>query len=445
MFNSKYEKGQTIVLIAVMIIGLLALAALVVDGGNFYLIRRQAQTAADSAALAAAYEKCVHHVEDLTGVVNDYAVQQNRADSATWSYSDPDENYPKGKITVNTFIERSTFFAKVISKDTVAVSATAAVGCFLPADANQILPVAWTCRAHEGTVDSCFLYQIPVEVWDDIIDDFSTPTARNTFFETYTLDVGDDGASTSLEKKQSYMTNYLAGVDPASEGADYPIIYMVMDDSNFQAEIDCMELNKRDDLPPPSGDLGSPPGVGLINCDFNDDGFLDVEGGAERGWLQLGDVGASDLWSVMLNGYPGVLYLPQWFVGSTGVINSVFINAHTIKFRKNLIPVYNAICEDTTEENLEADCSEDFVTSPQRDIIQESSGSQTYHRVPGIATFVITCVSKGTSEPCPGKTLSGVKKNTSVIEGYFLSGYVAGTKISNTGFDLGVYVLSLIE
>lgn len=428
MFNSKYEKGQTIVLIAVMIIGLLALAALVVDGGNFYLIRRQAQTAADSAALAAAYEKCVHHVEDLTGVVNDYAVQQNRADSATWSYSDPDENYPKGKITVNTFIERSTFFAKVISKDTVAVSATAAVGCFLPADANKILPVAWTCRAHTGTVDSCVLHQIPVEIWDEIVEEkgqawFQVNDVRHL------LDMGDVDNS-----KESFLTNFNTVLDTPPTLVDDPIVYLVMDDDSFDPELDCEELNTATD---------TTPGVGLINCDFNGDGIIDVEGGAERGWLQLDDGGgAVDLWNVMLNGYDGVLYMPQWFVANTGTINSVFINAHKIKFRKNLIPVYNALCEDTTYDTLQSDCQMDFKDG---DIKQESTGNQTYHRVPGIAVFVITCVSKGTPEPCPGKTLSGVAKNTSTLEGYFLSGYVAGTKISNSGFDLGVYVLSLIE
>ncbi|NIW44219.1 MAG: hypothetical protein GWN30_05450 [Gammaproteobacteria bacterium] len=207
-----------------------------------------------------------------------------------------------------------------------------------------------------------------------------------------------------------------------------------MDDDSFDPELDCEELNT---------DTDTTPGVGLINCDFDDDGFIDVEGGAERGWLQLSEGGgASDLWDVMLNGYDGVLYMPQWFVANTGTINSTFINAHDIKFRKNLIPVYNAICEDTTEETLTADCWEDYVPD---DLIQVSTGNQTYHRVPGIAVFVISCVSKGVPEPCPGKELSGVAGNTSTIEGYFLSGYVAGTKISNSGFDLGVYVLSLIE
>jgi hypothetical protein len=46
------EKGQSIVIIAAAMIGLLALAGLAIDGGNMFLQRRRAQNAADAGALA---------------------------------------------------------------------------------------------------------------------------------------------------------------------------------------------------------------------------------------------------------------------------------------------------------------------------------------------------------------------------------------------------------
>jgi hypothetical protein len=46
------ERGQSIVIIAAAMIGLLALAGLAIDGGNMFLQRRRAQNAADSGALA---------------------------------------------------------------------------------------------------------------------------------------------------------------------------------------------------------------------------------------------------------------------------------------------------------------------------------------------------------------------------------------------------------
>jgi len=51
---SKYERGQAIILIAFAIVGLIAIVALAIDGGNVFLDRRRAQNAADTAAYAAA-------------------------------------------------------------------------------------------------------------------------------------------------------------------------------------------------------------------------------------------------------------------------------------------------------------------------------------------------------------------------------------------------------
>ena len=52
--NKSSEKGQALVIIAFAIIGLLALTALAIDGGNVYSDRRNAQNAADTAVLATA-------------------------------------------------------------------------------------------------------------------------------------------------------------------------------------------------------------------------------------------------------------------------------------------------------------------------------------------------------------------------------------------------------
>ena len=54
MKNLSQEKGQAIVLFALAAIGLIAFAALAIDGGRVFSDRRHAQNAADSAALAVA-------------------------------------------------------------------------------------------------------------------------------------------------------------------------------------------------------------------------------------------------------------------------------------------------------------------------------------------------------------------------------------------------------
>ncbi len=53
MKRSNHQRGQALVLIVLALVGMIALTALAVDGGNVYSDRRRAQNAADSAALAA--------------------------------------------------------------------------------------------------------------------------------------------------------------------------------------------------------------------------------------------------------------------------------------------------------------------------------------------------------------------------------------------------------
>jgi hypothetical protein len=53
------ESGQSIVLLALSLVGLIAFVALAIDGGRLYAEKRHAQNAADNAALAAARSKCL--------------------------------------------------------------------------------------------------------------------------------------------------------------------------------------------------------------------------------------------------------------------------------------------------------------------------------------------------------------------------------------------------
>jgi hypothetical protein len=53
-FHMKSERGQALIVIAIALVVLAGVIALVIDGGNTFLDRRNAQNAADSAALAAA-------------------------------------------------------------------------------------------------------------------------------------------------------------------------------------------------------------------------------------------------------------------------------------------------------------------------------------------------------------------------------------------------------
>src|SRR5450432_4594695 len=53
-FSNKWERGQTIILVAVALVALLSMAALAVDVVTLYVARSEAQRAANAAAIAGA-------------------------------------------------------------------------------------------------------------------------------------------------------------------------------------------------------------------------------------------------------------------------------------------------------------------------------------------------------------------------------------------------------
>lgn len=92
------ERGQAIVLIAFAIIGLIALTALAVDGGNAYSERRHAQNAADAAVLDAALAKV--RGSNLTQLRNEGLA---RAASNDYVDSDPTSGSSSEDVNVEIY------------------------------------------------------------------------------------------------------------------------------------------------------------------------------------------------------------------------------------------------------------------------------------------------------------------------------------------------------
>lgn len=55
---AKYESGQAIVIIALVLVGLIAALGLAIDGGGLYFMQRDLQNATDAAVVAATYARC---------------------------------------------------------------------------------------------------------------------------------------------------------------------------------------------------------------------------------------------------------------------------------------------------------------------------------------------------------------------------------------------------
>ncbi len=134
------RKGQSLVLVALLLVVFIGLLAVVLDGGYGYLQRRAAQTAADAGALAGASEWCATGIASLAvDTAWEYAVQRNEALLATATLSD-------GIVRVETEILFSTFFGTIFNRPQLIASAEAEAGCFNPGEAEGIMPIAWSCR-----------------------------------------------------------------------------------------------------------------------------------------------------------------------------------------------------------------------------------------------------------------------------------------------------------
>ena len=77
------ERGQSLVFIAIFMVALIGILALAIDGGLGYSKRRQAQNAADAAALAGADALCDSDTStDARTVAEEYVVLNGGSDPA---------------------------------------------------------------------------------------------------------------------------------------------------------------------------------------------------------------------------------------------------------------------------------------------------------------------------------------------------------------------------
>lgn len=111
---TKNEKGQAAIILAFAVIALLAFAALAIDAGNAYTERREAQNAADAAAMAGARELVL---QCGTAAPNDQAI------------------YDAAEALVNANIQGATFDIRYVdaagnlSEDTVGQTGIVPCGC----------------------------------------------------------------------------------------------------------------------------------------------------------------------------------------------------------------------------------------------------------------------------------------------------------------------------
>jgi Flp pilus assembly protein TadG len=131
--KEKQQRGQILVMAAVMIVVLLGLSGLVVDGGQLMVELRKAQTAADAAALAGAYALVEGRTKlEAENTAEAYAASNGYADNATTTVT-PDANMSEPKtITVRASRRMNTFLAHLLTRDPTVAASAIAVAKVLP-------------------------------------------------------------------------------------------------------------------------------------------------------------------------------------------------------------------------------------------------------------------------------------------------------------------------
>jgi Flp pilus assembly protein TadG len=391
----KSEIGQALPIMVLMMFAILAMVALLLDGGSIMSNRRTAQAAADAGAMAGAQRACSGN-SDGQAVAEHYAIDLNGATSAVVTVVDT-------VVTVDATVETSSFFAKILGHETLVATATATAGCFGPMG-KSVVPLAWNCRA--PSLGSTLPYPFP-EDYGCAMQTLSWPDLEQL--------VEGDVSTLPIEDYDGNVVNYhMADTNVVNESGVPPEqLYIIFDSDKI-----CIE----DD-----------PLLGAIQCDLDGDGKKDLQVAGDRGWLYL-TADTSNIGDWVDEGpHPNItIESHQWLSGKSGVVVSVLNQMETHGFAGEvvLIPVYNMICEN--DPRVDTSCVADAHASPPwpaftgTDDFSEMKNSGPYYHILTFEPFYITCVNSQGN--CPGyeyaQTLPGnddLSANEPVIEGFFLS------------------------
>lgn len=437
------ERGQSLVLLALLLVGLIAMLGLAMDGGNFLSQRRAAQNAADAGALAGADLLCEAAgdpavVGDVIYTANYMATINNEADSANVSYSLDPENL---SVTVNTYIPHDTYFAHFLSSSLAEVTAdaTATAGCFGACFSEGVLPVAWSCRPPASG-------EVPPYPPPDPPPDPPPPEYGGDCTHEWV----------TMPRLDEILDGFEDGVpaDNCDSSGFCRELYIVMDSVSYQGDFYCITDENPD---------------GELYCDLDDDGEGDWIGSGGRSWLDLdgsqaeddceskGEGAAELIWWVEHgfadeNDQPCRLINHSWIPAQTGVATSIF---RDVSYRTGdivIVPVFNDFCDGDPQ-------TDPACTSPpdpfepkwhsQDVIFPLNAADPMYFHIIDFTPFYISCVNLNQHDACPGiekaKELNpGVLgPNTKSIEGYFLTGYTPGLGGRCEGIGSGGYTLYL--
>lgn len=384
------------VLFALLVIAFVAILALAIDGGNFYVMRRTAQNAADAGALAGAQVMCQNlNASDGVNAATDYAINRNGATSAAAT-----ADIASMTVVVTATVTQNTVFASLIGIHQLSPRAVAEAKCMPPAAGFGVLPVAWSCREKAGELPGMSCAQ------------------------------------------QFGPCNTEA--DPSGLACLYVVMDTVKVVGNTELENDLI----CDD---PSDGTIAP---GTIDCDFDNDGMDDLMAGGDRSWLDLngGGGGAAELKDWVTGGFVGPLYTHTWLSEESGAVASIFRETEWMKDKNVILPVFNKVCSGVPSVPNPLPASESNTQCekwPTDTVILGGGTTTMYFHVISFAQFHVTCVQSKPGSHCPGHDLAvsigSIDNNDRSIEGYFITDSLYGYGDPDADIDAGSFVVNLVR
>jgi Flp pilus assembly protein TadG len=406
------QKGQVIPIIVIAIFAILAMVAVLLDGGMLMYNRRVAQNAADAGALAGARILCDGGTATDAGSTAASYANLNKASTVNTTVVNR-------QITVNTTISNPSFFAKLFKINSLETAAQASAGCCVPSEMSRLLPVAWSCRAPAtgSTSDPSQSKECGVHYldWSTELKPIISGTGASVQVYNYISPGSPLIISTPFDISKDFIPGY---------------IYIIMDSDQMSDEI-ALSCS-----------------TGSISCTL-----AGVFSGGDKGWLDFsgGSANANELKDWVENGYAGTISEHTWLPGSSGVKNVVFQYATDLVGKVVKIPVFNGVC--SNNPNYQTSCITPLhpVGDPD-DTVVPTSGSATYYHVNGFSAFLVTCVNSNGNNTCPGFKQARINnpslsKNMASIEGYFIDNYPTSPNDVGTcnGTDIGFNIVSLTQ
>lgn len=176
--NKQKERGQALVILVFALVAVTAMAGLAIDAGRLFTLRRQAQIAADAAAIAGTRQLAFYIAQCETGS-NDAvwgeivgSARNNGADESSpdvalsGRYVDKDENElnpatgapPIGAtgVRVSVTLTETTTLLKIVGQEFIVASteATAMTGPIRQFAGGGLLPIGFSADAVDSLIDS---------------------------------------------------------------------------------------------------------------------------------------------------------------------------------------------------------------------------------------------------------------------------------------------------